>query len=194
MSYSKDDIKYMALSELGRKDKPNFITSRELDVQFINFKYDQVLQQTLQRYKWGWCRKRVELNEKMEATDSPYKYAFKLPDDFLYLQDKYSDNNYKQTIRDFELDWVEQLIYTNSEKCFIAYTRDVPAEKFPAYFIEYIKLKLAFDCCFKVNGDTDLLQILQQRETFEYINATNIDARQQRTREIQDAPYVTVRY
>lgn len=193
MSYSDDDTKYMALAELGRKDKPNFITSKEEDVLFINFKYDQIMEQTLQRYKWGWCRRNTELTERVNSEFGRYKYAFKLPEDFLYLQDKYSDSSYRRTIRDFDLDWVDQVIYTNSEKCFIAYTRKVPAEKHPAYFREYIKLKLAFDCCMKLTGDTDLLQILQQRETFEYINATNIDARQQRTREIQDAPYIAVR-
>ena len=44
-----------------------------------------------------------------------------------------------------------------------------------------------------ITGDTDLLQILDKREQFEWINATNIDARQQRVKEVDTGVFVDVR-
>ena len=61
------------------------------------------------------------------------------------------------------------------------------------YFIEYIKVKLAFDACMDITGDTELLQVLDKREQFEWINATNIDARQQRVKEVDTGVFIDVR-
>lgn len=36
-TYNASDIKYAAMSLLGRTDKPNFVSSTEPDVQKINF-------------------------------------------------------------------------------------------------------------------------------------------------------------
>ena len=64
-TYNASDIKYSAMSLLGRTDKPNFITSTEPDVQKINFLYPQIMYHTLERYRWGFARKYIQLT-KME--------------------------------------------------------------------------------------------------------------------------------
>lgn len=192
-TYSSDDIKYMALSLLGRKDKPNFTTSKETDVVKINFIYPQIMYHTLERYRWGFARKYIELQKSTEVVGGRYKNNFTLPTDFLYLRGCYSNDRYSSVIRDRELNVVDKVINTDSEKCFIEYTRYVEEYKLPLYFIEYIKYKLALDLCMDVTGDTDLLQILDKREQFEWINSTNIDARQQRVREVNTGVFIDVR-
>ena len=175
-TYNASDIKYAAMSLLGRTDKPNFVTSTEPDVQKINFLYPQIMYHTLQRYRWGFARQYAELT-KSNVTGGRYKNNFTLPSDFIYLRGCYSDNKYKATIRERELNTVDNVINTDSETC----------------FIEYIKVKLAFDACMDVTGDTELLQVLDRREQFEYINATNIDARQQRVKEVDTGVFIDVR-
>ena len=196
MSYSRDDIKYMAMCELGRRDRPNFIADKDEDVAYINFMYDQVMEGILQSYNWGWCRQYAELLERedVEPGVGRYKYNYKLPKDFLYLNNKYSDVSYKMPIADFDLNWIDQMINTNSQKCFIEYVRNVEEKKYPAYFVDYVKLKLAFELCMKLTGDTDLMQILDKRTTEESFKAKNTDARQQRTKVIRTQPYISVRY
>nr|DAF52311.1 MAG TPA: tail tubular protein [Siphoviridae sp. ct7Qv4] len=187
-----EDIKYLALSLLGRKDKPNFVTSTEPEVVKINFIYPQVMYHTLQRYRWGFARKYIEL-QKSDVVGGRYKNNFILPQDFLYLRGCYSNDRFTSVIRDRELNVVDGFINTDSEKCFIEYTRYVEENKLPQYFIEYIKFKIALDLCMDLTGDTDLLQILDKREAFEWINATNIDARQQRVKEVDTGVFVDVR-
>ena len=181
------------MSLLGRTDKPNFITSTEPDVKKINFLYPQIMYHTLQRYRWGFARKYTELTKSTTVTGGKYKNNFTLPADFLYLRGCYSDNRYKASIRERDLNVVDSVINTDSETCYIEYTRYVDEAKLPMYFIEYIKIKLAFDACMDITGDTDLLQILDKREQFEWINATNIDARQQRVKELDTGVFVNVR-
>lgn len=188
-----DDIKYLALSLLGRKDKPNFITSQEPDVVKINFMYPQIMYHTLQRYRWGFARKYAELQKSTEDIKGRYKYNFILPADFLYLRGVYSNDRYTYPIRERELNVVDNIINTDSDKCFIEYTHYVEETKLPQYFIQYIKFKLALDLCMDLTGDTDLWQLLEKKEAFEWINATNIDARQQRVKEIDTSIYVNVR-
>lgn len=191
-TYSADDIKYSAMSLLGRTDKPNFVTSTEPDVQKINLLYPQIMIHTLQRYRWGFARKYTQLT-KSETTGGRYRNNFILPKDFLYLRGCFSDNRYRATIRERDLNVVDGFINTDSETCYIEYTRYINEAKMPMYFIEYIKVKLAFDACMDITGDTDLLQILDKREQFEWINATNIDARQQRVREVDTGVFIDVR-
>lgn len=191
-TYNASDIKYSAMSLLGRKDKPNFITSTEPDVEKINFLYPQIMYHTLQRYRWGFARKYIQLSLST-VTGGKYKNNFALPADFLYLRGCYSDPKYNHSIRERDLNVVDNVINTDSETCYIEYTRYIDETKLPMYFIEYIKVKLAFDACMDITGDTDLLQILDKREQFEWINATNIDARQQRVREVDTGVFVDVR-
>lgn len=191
-TYNASDIKYAAMSLLGRTDKPNFVTSTEPDVQKINFLYPQIMYHTLQRYRWGFARQYAEL-KKSNLTGGRYRNNFTLPSDFIYLRGCFSDNKYRASIRERELDVVDNVINTDSETCFIEYTRYVDETKLPMYFIEYIKVKLAFDACMDVTGDTELLQVLDNRERFEWINATNIDARQQRVREVDTGVFIDVR-
>ena len=191
-TYNASDIKYAAMSLLGRTDKPNFVTSTEPDVQKINFLYPQIMYHTLQRYRWGFARKYIQLT-KSSVEGGKYKNNFTLPADFLYLRGCYSDSNYRASIRERDLNVVDNVINTDSETCFIEYTRYVDETKLPMYFIEYIKVKLAFDACMDVTGDTELLQVLDNRERFEWINATNIDARQQRVKEVDTGVFIDVR-
>lgn len=191
-TYNADDIKYAAMSLLGRTDKPNFITSMEPDVQKINFIYPQIMYHTLQRYRWGFARKYAQL-EKTTANNGRYENNFILPDDFIYLRGCYSDKKYRSSIRERDLNVVDKVINTDSETCYIEYTRYVDETKLPMYFVEYIKIKLAFDVCMDITGDTDLLQILDKKEQFEWINATNIDARQQRVKEVDTGVFVDIR-
>lgn len=192
-TYNASDIKYMAMSILGRKDKPDFITSQEPDVQKINFIYPQIMYHTLQRYRWGFARKYVELQKTDTVEGGRFRNNFILPSDFLYLRGCYSNDRYTASIRDRELNVVDNVINTDSDRCFIEYTRYVEETKLPQYFVEYIKYKIAYDACMDITGDTDLLQILDKREQFEWINATNIDARQQRVREVDTGAFIEVR-
>jgi len=186
-----DEIKQYALYELGFEDALDFTSTTGKPVIRINFIYEQIIRQVLSRYLWGFALVRADLTGKATLTDQRYKYSYDLPDDFVYLRNQYSSVKGFSVISDYE--FMDGLFYTNAESVFLDYTARVDEELFPDYFIEYLKYKLAFDLCFNLTGDTDLLQVLSEREKFEYINATNIDGRQRKVKRLRSSPFIDVR-
>lgn len=191
---TEDEIKQYALYELGAEDA--IVFSPEIDAtsksaKRMNFIYESVIKATLARYRWGFALRRVQLSGQTPLTDERYDYSYDIPADFLFLRNQYTDERASGVIVDYEI--IDGKFHTNRTEVWIDYTYRALEAQFPDYFIEFLKYKLAFDLCFNLTGDTTLLQVLAAREKFEYVNATNIDARQQKTRILRDAPFIDAR-
>ena len=195
MAYTENQIKQLSLNELGFNEDLDFDTSTDEEVKKVNASYDLIKEQTMQRYKWAWATTTVKLDTPTELTDNKYKYKFTLPADLLRFITAYRNYTRDTPIIDFEIYNGE--IYVNSvnadEEIWVTYVQDADVSVYPSYFVEYFKLKLAFDLCFDITGDTQLLDILNKREQFEWRNATNIDQQQKRSKVIKSMPYIQVR-
>ncbi len=188
---TEDQIKQYALYELGFEDDLDFTSMTSKPVIRMNFIYEQVKRQSLSRTMWGFALKRAKLTGQTSLTDERYDYSYDLPSDFIFLRNQYRSEKGNSSIADYE--FIDGKFYTDEKEVWIDYTADVEETTYPDYFIEYLKYKLAFDLCFNLTGDTDLMAFLSEREKFEYINASNIDARQRRVKRIQSSPFVNVR-
>lgn len=188
-----DEIKQASLYELGFEDDLDFTSTDDNAVVRINFIYEEVMKSQLARYRWGFALGYAKLTTPTELTDDDrYKYRYDLPADFLFLRNQYANPKSHASITDYEL--LPDGFYTNqADAVYLEYTKRVDDTVLPSYFIEFIKYKLAFDLCYNLTGNTDLLQVMSEREKFEYINATNIDARQRKTQRITSSPFVDVR-
>lgn len=187
-----DEIKQLALYELGFEDDIDFTSTTDKAAIRMNALYEQVLTATLSRYRWGFAKSQDLMTSPAALTDNKYKYNYTLPSDFLTLRNQYSTPTSRVTVSDYDLR--PEGFYTNqTTQVYIEYTARVVEASFPAYFIEYLKYKLAMDLCFNLTGDTDLLQILSSQEQMQWLNATNIDAKQRRTKKVSANPFVAVR-
>jgi len=187
-----DDIKNLALFELGFPDSVDF-TDLTLDVvQKVNRIYPTCLLFVLSNYPWRFSLKRIELtNPTLAGDDRKYKYNYILPANLLAVKNGYTDAGYACVIRDFESTPVE--FNTDSNKVYLWYISIVDEEDFPQYFIDYFKYKLALDLCFNFTGDTDLLKLLAAQEQAMLVTAKNIDAKQVQTRIIKASPFTAIR-
>lgn len=105
---NKEDIKTKALFYLGITLDKNL--SEQIDII-----YNSTLKKALTKSRWFFARAFIELTEKRETTNNPYKYPYTLPKDFLILIDLYQDINKYVMIKRYEL---LGNLYVNSDKVF----------------------------------------------------------------------------
>ena len=195
MAYTENQIKQLALNELGFNEDLDFTSTTDEAVLKVNASYDLIKEHTMQRYKWAWATTTVKLETPTELTDHKYKYKFTLPTDLLRYVTAYRNFTRDTPIIDFEI-YNGEIYVSNvnkDEEIWVTYVQDANVSVYPSYFVEYFKLKLAFDLCFDITGDTQLLEILNKREQFEWRNAINIDQQQKRSKVIRSMPYIQVR-
>lgn len=187
----RDDIKFLALQELGYEERPDFLTADDNAVRMINNQYEHIYSLALQGFEWSFSEKFTEVTTRGEDFDGRWKYNYALPEDVLYISGRYTSPK-GGVISDY--DWIGSSFYTNSETLFIKYTSKVCEEQLPAYFVDYLKYKLAKTICFNATGDTNLLQKLTNDEYSAYSIAKNTDIKQRPVRILSTAPFVNVRY
>lgn len=171
-----NDIKFLALQELGRTERPDFVGSDDNDVRIINNQYDYILSLALENYSWSFANYKQEVEDPEEQTEGKYKYKYTLPEDCLFVRQRFTSDNYTSVLYDYEQ--VDDELYCNSPQLYISYTKKVAEKNLPSYFVDYLKYLLASRLCQLVTGDGNLLQILEQRKEQAFSNARNVDIRQ----------------
>jgi hypothetical protein len=189
--FTEDQIKQLAANELGFPSGLDFSSTEDEAIIKINYSYDLIKEDTLSKYRWGFALLTVAMADREDVLDNKYIYRFPVPTDFLILRTLYRDKERNSVVSDFEL--YDGYIYTKEKELYITYSQLADEDKYPAYFVEYLKIKLAFDVCIDLTGNTELMSMLNKREQFEWIKSTNIDAREKKVGVIRSAPYITVR-
>lgn len=185
---NRDEIKYLALQELGYVEEPNFDDDNDNAVNAINNQYNHIYSLALQSFNWSFSERRAELNG-LDNEDGEYKYMFMLPSDLLFLRAIYSNNVVVQNYK-----WTGEKLYANIDSLVIDYTVQVCEETLPAYFVDYLKYKLAKMLCHNLTGDNNLLQLMTNNEAIAFAQAKNIDLLQRPVRVVDTGAYVDVRY
>ena len=90
---SVNEIKTLALKELGRTDIPDFFDGTESDVLNLNLNYPLVYQDCLGKHKWNFAKEVVALSNP-DVVVGRYKYRFLLPKDLIVIRAVFSDENY----------------------------------------------------------------------------------------------------
>ena len=187
---NRNEIKYLALQELGYVEFPDFDSETDNAVNAINNQYEHIYSLALQAFNWSFSESFNELNDP-EEVDGEYKYKFELPSDLLYLRGVYLDDK-GSVVRDYKI--VGDYIYSHSDTLFVSYTIKLCEERLPAYFIEYLKYRIARQLCLNLTGDKDLLQAIFASETVAFSDAKNIDLTQRRVRVLPTGAFTDVRF
>lgn len=169
-----DDIKYLALQELGFGKEPDFHDDGDNAVNAVNGQYEHLYDLALTEYEWLFCEQITELTA-VKTDNERMKYKYSLPDDCLFVRGIYSDD-YGTVIRRYYNDG--RYIWCNAPVLYLRYTRKTCEELLPPWFIEYFKYKMAAKLCRTLTGDNDLLQVLVAREDEAFRTAKNADINQ----------------
>lgn len=184
---NRDEIKYLALQELGYVEFPNFDDDNDNAVNAINNQYNHIYSLALQSFNWSFSERSKELDVRNDV-EGEYKYRYNLPSDLLFLRAIYNNN---MLVKNYKL--VSDKLYSNDESLKIDYTVQVCEETLPAYFVDYLKYKLAKTLCNNITGDNNLLQILTNNEALSFAQAKNIDIMQRPVRFLNTGTFVDVR-
>lgn len=187
---NRNEIKYLALQELGYVEAPDFDSDEDNAVNAINNQYEHIYSLTLQSFNWSFTERYTKLPDPSEV-DGEYKYRFDLPTDLLYLRGVYSDDS-SSIVKDYKI--VGGYIYCNSIELYVSYTIKICEELLPEYFVEYLKFRLARQLCNTLTGDKDLLQTIYTSETVAFADAKNIDLTQRRVRVLPTGAFTDVRF
>lgn len=187
---TRDEIKYMALQELGYTKQPDFNADDDNAVNAINGSYEHIYGLSLVSFPWAFAKQFTQL-ELEETNNQRYKYVGELPEDNLFLRGVYSDNT-GTVLYDYYLDGNK--IYVNQPTTYILYTKSICEGQLPAYFVEYLKYNLASKLCQSLTGDTNLLQILTMRLQEAFAMAKNADITQRQVRFLDTGAFTKVRF
>lgn len=187
---TRDEIKYLALQELGYVKEPDFDADDDNGVNAINGVYEHIFNLSLTSFDWFFCDAFTSVTSTA-TTNKRYKYVAELPDDLIYLRGVYADNE-GTIIKDYYN--AQNLIYTNCQNVYFRYTKKVCEEMLPPYFVEYLKYKLAAKLCQSLTGDENLLKLLIMREQEAFDVAKNADINQRPVRYVDTNAFLEVRF
>lgn len=186
---TRDEIKYMALAELGYTKEPDFEADDDNGVNAINGFYEHIFNLALTSFDWFFCDAFVSVNG-IATTNQRYKYYEEIPEDLLFLRGVYTDDT-GTILKDYYN--AKDVIYTNYATVYMRYTKKVCEEMLPPYFVEYLKYKLASKLCQSLTGDSDLLKLMLMREEEAFGSAKNADICQRPVRYLDANSFIEVR-
>lgn len=192
LGLTADEIKNLALFELGFVDEIDFTDLDNPTVEKVNRVYSTTLLDTLSNYPWRFIVKRQELTDRSDADDTQkYKYNYTLPATLLAIKNPFYDNNYSRVIKEYESSPTS--LNTNATTCFISYMGIIDETDLPKYFVNFFKYRLARVLCFNLTGDMELMNMLVQQEQVFLRSAKNTDAKQNQARRVKSSPFTDIR-
>lgn len=153
--------------------------------------YENTYRGLLSEHMWRFAIKNAQLSRLAGEPTTPYKYAFQLPSDFIYLVRAGGKNNYG-AIQDFEI--YEDQVHCNYPELWVDYTYRVNEDKLPAWFVQTFEFLLASKLAIPVTGNSTRAQYYAGEYERQVRKARHADASERPNKVIQDNPFVTARY
>ena len=150
--------------------------------------YDNIVQNELSKFRWGFARRQVQLSSLSWTRINP-SMPYQI----------YSDIDSPETAS-------TQIVYCNfgtatvnaagvyPTKLFADYIRNVPENEWPVYFSKMVEYALAMDFAPSIRDSAASMQLMSNQ----YLNASRMarftDSQQHPQTPIQDRPFINVRY
>ena len=186
---TKDEIKYLVLNSLGYVEQPDFVQSDDNAVKAVNAQYEHYLSLCISMNKWIFFTTQVELTR--EDNTGKFKNKYELPTDVEMINNVYTDAKYTRTMPKYEM--YGGYIYSDFDKCFIDYRRKVCEGALAPYFIEFLRLYMAYGLCQNVTGDKDLEQSLLAKANYAFEQAKALDNLQKPVKILDSGVFADVR-
>jgi len=138
----------------------------------------------LQNHRWRFATKTQALSRLAATPETGYNYAFQIPNDFLYAV--------KGDGRDFEV--YDNQIHCNYQTFQLDYIHRVSEDLLPAYFAKALEYNLASQFAIPLTGDISKGDYYAKVHNDAIRKAKFADSTQYPEVQVQDAPYVDIRY
>jgi hypothetical protein len=112
----------------------------------VRMYYDNVLENCLSTYDWGFCGKQAAMEELNVCPLPQYRYGYELPGDMLVIRWVRSGGGVVDLSR-YDIVSGDVLCTDVSGPLHVRYTYSPPVEYFPAYFIDLFVHALAEELC-----------------------------------------------
>lgn len=162
--------------------------------------FESVRDAEIERNKWKFAIKRVELAALSAAPDFDYDRQFQLPPDYLrhlpggslVYQDDLSD--YRGSVADLFVVEGDKLLTNLDAPLNLRYiARITDASLFSPSFAEALAARLAFECCERITGSDGKEQLAMRRYKAALREAVRANALESPPRAIGDSSWVTAR-
>ena len=149
--------------------------------------YDNIVQNELTKYRWGFARRKAQLSLTAEVpVGTEWQSVYQLPSDMLVLI-KLNPNIKYQVLGD-------KVYCNNKGPMYCDYIANVPENEWPVYFSKMIEYALGMDFAPSIRDSAVSMELLANQ----YQNASRMarftDAQQHPQTPIQDRPFINVRY
>jgi len=149
--------------------------------------YDNVVQNELTKYRWGFARKKAQLGKDATAiVGTEWNAKYILPSDLLTLI-KLNPNQPYQVIED-------RVYLNHSGDLYCDYIANVSEANFPVYFSKLIEYALAKDFAMSIRDNATTKQIMAMEYENQSRMARYTDSQQHPITPIQSRPFLDVRY
>jgi hypothetical protein len=148
--------------------------------------YDNIVQNELTKYRWGFARRKAQLGLTAEVpVGTEWQSVYQLPSDMLVLIKINPGTNY-QVLGD--------KVYCNyTGPLYCDYIANTPEHEWPVYFSKMIEYALGMDFAPSIRDSAVSMELLANQ----YQNASRMarftDAQQHPQTPIQDRPFIDVR-
>lgn len=182
---SKIDLISNALILIGDVSINN-LTGKERRKNVARNLYDNIVQNELTKHRWGFARRKGQLSLISTAPIVEWDSAYQLPADLLVLIKLYPSIDYQV--------YQDQVYCNYNQSLYCDYIYNVDESQWPVYFSKMIEYALARDFATSIRDSSSS----RVEMAAEYENASRMarytDSQQHPTTEIQDRPFIDVRF
>ena len=149
--------------------------------------YDNIVQNELTKYRWGFAKKKAQLDLTTETpVGTEWQSIYQLPADLLLLIKINPQVNYAL---------YGDKLYANATGAIYAdYIYNAPESAWPVYFSKMIEYRLAMDFAPSIRDSATSMEA----NASQYVNASRMarftDSQQYRITPITDRPFINVRF
>ena len=148
--------------------------------------YDNIVQNELTKYRWGFARRKAQLSLTTEVpVGTEYSSVYQLPADMLVLIKLNPGINYQIL--------GAKVYCNNTGALYCDYIANVDEQQWPVYFAKMIEYALGMDFAPSIRDSAASMELLANQ----YMNASRMarftDAQQHPQTPIQDRPFINVR-
>lgn len=172
---TKIDICSQALLKIGEQPITSFSDDSSAS-KIANGLYDATLDALIARHTWNFATHKITLEREADG-------KFTIPAGVLRLIDC--------DCRDYEID--NGKIICDYPKIEITAIVRVAADKFPAYFVSLLAIKLAMEFCIPLTGNQNTFALLNALFNTEFNTAKFIDSSSVNTNSINNFSLISVR-
>lgn len=143
----------------------------------------------LSSYPWSFAVAQIRLPRLDEQPIADYKYAYRLPDDFLRVISAGSGGKG----RGLTYRIAENSLHSDNQEVVLTYIFRPDENIFPAYFCEALIARLAFEFCIPLTESTSRAEFLNKLSENVINKARSIDAQQSTPQCFEDYSLVEIR-